>query len=661
MSRMLLHLPQNTTTRSLSPTSLAFRPYSSSLTCPISAHSGLEYETLRNPRRSPTDRARPARIDELGISREESYDRESINGSDSGITEQNKVLVRRQSILRSWIKEQLWSDPRTWPYLNYSESQCLAALRLWIAAWYTKWCGCYRKRFLNDHLPKKDCPPPSSTIQRIWHPPLREWDLILPEQQGKARVKWNENRWIRQFLHLTSKEGLECWIILVELILTMVWWIKREFLFEMEPWKISWLWISKLESQLQHWGLSKISGSSDHYALDQRSWECHINWWTYDIAVDCGARFPGFRYAWCDDCVCIETASQHADTFPKENKCRRAACSKTRPILTRKTTCVHDPRVFPCNRSLWSSTRTLNFVRYKFTEWRRPRFRHQMGSCTIASEWNAFKYDPGRIVQVKITEFCSTSDCVGVVWSRNGAKQGAEPFSLEDSCKTSYWSDGENSKLHGPERRRVKKERKPALKGKWESVFSGRHMDSFPEETHVVSVMTHKPLETMAKVRDKKDDRLLLHPIRRQNRLTARGKNRHRDQAGNRKAHWTRVKFHADTNSVKIRHVNHGISRVCDLQVWKKGCVHGDKCHFRHVEAGKPSKKSNKGGAKDQLRYWRRLYHWVVYLKILIRESPFYVKKRDWDRSTPSNSPMAPGTKVKFGKERVHREELSKS
>ena len=28
--------------------------------------------------------------------------------------------------------------------------------------------------------------------------------------------------------------------------------------------------------------------------------------------------------------------------FPKETKCRRAACSKTRPILTRKTDCVKD-------------------------------------------------------------------------------------------------------------------------------------------------------------------------------------------------------------------------------------------------------------------------------------------------------------------------------
>ena len=78
-------------------------------------------------------------------------------------------------------------------------------------------------------------------------------------------------------------------------------------------------------------------------------------------------------------------------------------------------------------------------------------------------------------------------------------------------------------------------------------------------ETHVFSVMTFQPLETRAKVRDEKGDRLLLHPSRRHNRLTARVKNPHRDQAVNRKTHWIRVKFHADSNSVKIRHVDSGI------------------------------------------------------------------------------------------------------
>ena len=46
-------------------------------------------------------------------------------------------------------------------------------------------------------------------------------------------------------------------------------------------------------------------------------------------------------------------------------------------------------------------------------------------------------------------------------------------------------------------------------------------------------------------------------------------------------------------------------------------------------------------------------------LKIRIRESLFHVKEENWDQNAPSNSPKAPGTKSKFGKETVHRKEFS--
>ena len=59
----------------------------------------------------------------------------------------------------------------------------------------------------------------------------------------------------------------------------------------------------------------------------------------------------------------------------------------------------------------------------------------------------------------------------------------------------------------------VKKKRKPTLRGKRESVFSGRNMHSVQSWA----------LETVAFARDEKDDRLLPHPIRRQ-RLTTRDK-----------------------------------------------------------------------------------------------------------------------------------------
>ena len=97
-------------------------------------------------------------------------------------------------------------------------------------------------------------------------------------------------------------------------------------------------------------------------------------------------------------------------------------------------------------------------------------------------------------------------------------------------------------------------------------------MDNVPKETHAVSVMTHKTLGTKDKVRDAQDDRLLLHSIRRQkkDRLTARDTNPHRDLAVNRKIHWTRVKFHADSSSVKIRHVNSGILPCVGITSLKK-------------------------------------------------------------------------------------------
>ena len=81
------------------------------------------------------------------------------------------------------------------------------------------------------------------------------------------------------------------------------------------------------------------------------------------------------------------------------------------------------------------------------------RFRREMGSCTIVSEWNAFKRDPGRIVQVKISEFRSTSDCDGIVWSRCCSKQWDTQLStIENSSETSYWSNDEKSQLQSPER-----------------------------------------------------------------------------------------------------------------------------------------------------------------------------------------------------------------
>ena len=224
----------------------------------------------------------------------------------------------------------------------------------------------------------------SSTIfnnSRIWHPSLKNWSWY-----SRNSKKWNEKR-IDGHVESITLLPKQKWNV------KSYWWnsfsqwydgLSECSYYGMESWNISRLFgISKLESQLQNWGLSTNSRSSDHNALDQRSWDCWINWRTYDIAIVYRtASFSRFRHAWCDDCVRLEEAHHHAVVFLEKSKCRRAASSEFWPIPSRKTDCAHDLRVFPCNWCLWSSTRTLNSVRLKFAEWRYTRFRCEMWSCT---------------------------------------------------------------------------------------------------------------------------------------------------------------------------------------------------------------------------------------------------------------------------------------
>ena len=107
-------------------------------------------------------------------------------------------------------------------------------------------------------------------------------------------------------------------------------------------WKISGLW------NFKSWKVNfrtevclRTARSSDHNALDQRSWDSKVNWRAHDVAIDFGTnRIPKLRYAWCEDCVCNEKASRQACALPKNSKSRRATRSKVRPNLTRKATCL---------------------------------------------------------------------------------------------------------------------------------------------------------------------------------------------------------------------------------------------------------------------------------------------------------------------------------
>ena len=263
-------------------------------------------------------------------------------------------------------------------------------------------------------------------------------------------MKWKENRWIRRFFHSTSKSRSDMLNHTGGTFFAQNYdGLSENFCLGIESWKISWLYrISKLENQLQDWRLSQNRRSSDHNVLDQRSSDYEINRRTCDIAIGCGAtRCPWFRYAWYDDYVCIEETSQHADTFPKEGKCRRAACSEVWSIIDRRTNYAHDLWTFPCYRSLWSSKRLVHF---EFIEWRRPRFRRSMTSYTIISEWNTSDMIPEELYKSKLQDSVQLQVVLTLYDQETARNKGKSNYSqIEDSCKTSYFTDDKNSKTSG--------------------------------------------------------------------------------------------------------------------------------------------------------------------------------------------------------------------
>ena len=131
-------------------------------------------------------------------------------------------------------------------------------------------------------------------------------------------------------------------------------------------------------------------------------------------------------------------------------------------------------------------------------------------------------------------------------------------------------------------------------------------MDNVPQETHAGSVVTHKPGNIGKKSKIKKDDRLLLHQIRRK-RLTKVKENQQKKhiQATKRKALQIKgAKFHADTGFAKTRHENFGILPCVKTTSQKKDAymerrVSSDMLRQRTS----PTKGHRKVVQKDQLRY----------------------------------------------------------
>ena len=100
------------------------------------------------------------------------------------------------------------------------------------------------------------------------------------------------------------------------------------------------------------------------------------------------------------------------------------------------------------------------------------------------------------------------------------------------------------------------------------------------------------------------------------------------------------AKFRTVTMLVEHRHVNFGIlPRVKTARLrpdpYMEEQISSDTLRLMRSQA-----KSLTGSARGSVTL---LMEW--YLKILIRESLFNVKKEKWDQNAPSNSPKALGTK----------------
>ena len=202
-------------------------------------------------------------------------------------------------------------DPRSWSTPYYSESQNFAALRFWIAAWFFKIVWVLQETSLIDYLLKKDTSLHASTIQRIRHRPLRNWGLVPRELEGRERVcemkreslntsiplphfhrsgKLNHTGGISSHSGMMDYPRIPFWKCILENFMTL------------------WNFNAGQSTSRMRYGQeqpilrSQCSGSKKLRLQSRLTNLRHRDrLWSELISL--------LRYAWCDDCVCIETAS----------------------------------------------------------------------------------------------------------------------------------------------------------------------------------------------------------------------------------------------------------------------------------------------------------------------------------------------------------------
>ena len=207
---------------------------------------------------------------------EESYDCVLDDGPNSGFTEQSKVLVRCKRILRSWIREQLWSDTRSWSSLFHFRvpDSCRAAiLDCRVIHWMVRvWQETFSERWLAQEGQPSAIFHISITGNVFWTMTCSRRTTLCNLPHFKDFGIFSSgigNRWMRVFNHTTSKVEVVCPIILVELILTVIWWIIGEFS----------LWNGILENSLTLWNFKAGKSTSElGFVCDQPIFQIIVHW-----------------------------------------------------------------------------------------------------------------------------------------------------------------------------------------------------------------------------------------------------------------------------------------------------------------------------------------------------------------------------------------------
>ena len=323
----------------------------------------------------------------------------------------------------------------------------------------------------------------------------------------------------------------------------------------------------------------------------------------------------------------------HECALPKKSKCRRAMCSKIRPILTREADCLHDLWPFPCNRSLWSCTRSFRSNSMYAHSVMTFKISIQVGTKLFTEMALESVYKSKRQDSVQL-------ETVLALYEQEIIRNH-EPPSYSRLKTTATRNFRARSEI--VERGAVTKSQK-GRKATVRKVWEGYQWKAIGQCSKGDSWVTIQRLDTET-IKDKQDNRPVLRQKRRR-RPTEKPLNK--VQAAEEKVLLEQEgRFRADI-SFRRRWTgsscNYWHPPMCLNSKSESGCKNGEKVVW-----------------KDQLLCWRSLYNWVVCLKILIRENVLSRKKGNWDQTTPSTSPRARDTTSKIGKERVHREELSKS